>query len=74
MAINKKRILHLNNHLYYNRGTYATRKAANKSAKSWQDYGSFTHINNEKAHLLYPKETRTVYILYATKKLKRGKR
>jgi len=63
-----KKIIHRNSHLYYYEGRYATRAAAKKSAKSWQDYGSLTLITSTKAHYLYPKMTRTEYLLYKTRK------
>ena len=63
----KAKMIRQNNHLYYYKGRYATRKAAQKAAKSWQGYGSLTLIKSAKAHYLYPKETRTEYLLYATR-------
>jgi hypothetical protein len=66
-----KRMIRRGGHLYYFRTRYATRKGAERGAKSWRDYGSLTLIVPFKAHYLYPKETRTEYRLYATKKVKK---
>ena len=64
----KRPLIRQNGHLYYYEGMYATLKAAKKSAKSWQDYGSFTLIKPEKQHYLYPTMTKTSYLLYKTRR------
>ena len=63
----KERLIRQNNHLYYFKGRYATRPAANKAAKSWQQYGSLTIVKPRKEKYLYPTAMRTVYLLYATR-------
>lgn len=66
----ERQTLRFNHHIYYLRDRCTTKRAANKKAKSWQDYGSDTLIKPVKVKYDYPKETLTRYDIYATKKLK----